>query len=483
MPITHLTDFSDRLSPMLVKELRQGMRARSFTMLFLIFQLLLAFILLTAGSSTNSEDSGSIASGVIFTMFSIAVLFIQPMRGLSALSVEIKGNTIEMMALTRLTASRIVFGKWIAIVSQSALLLITIIPYLILRYFYGGMMLLAELVSLTLIFLTSMALTALMVGLSGTSTKIIRALPVFAFIGMMYSLPVLLFGSSSRYVFGSLKFSSWESQVAVLAYLSFITYIGWCALSYGISAIAPQAENHSTLRRIIALVLACTAAAVGQHHAVDPRATLAIFGIILAPAIITALTEHAVPLPPICKPFLKRGLLGRCSSLFLLPGWPAGAFYSALLLLISILGTWLTEDPTDIKIGTAGWTVCLAFTGAVIFPALLATFFTKQPSKRFTNFIIFTLISVVLTVLPAIFANANNHESYLWLFIWNPPVALVMVDESGINASNLLMAIIVVDALYLSLLLVKAGAAYRGYRGIFQEAKNDLTAAVTPNLS
>jgi hypothetical protein len=124
----------------------------------------------------------------------------------------------------------------------------------------------------------------------------------------------------------------------------------------------------------------------------------------------------------------------------------------------------------------------LAFTGAVIFPALLATFFTKQPSKRFTNFIIFTLISVVLTVLPAIFANANNHESYLWLFIWNPPVALVMVDESGINASNLLMAIIAVDALYLSLLLVKAGAAYRGYRGIFQEAKNDLTAAVTPNL-
>jgi hypothetical protein len=37
MSLTHLTDFSDKLSPMLVKELRQGMRARSFTMLFLIF--------------------------------------------------------------------------------------------------------------------------------------------------------------------------------------------------------------------------------------------------------------------------------------------------------------------------------------------------------------------------------------------------------------------------------------------------------------
>jgi hypothetical protein len=327
-----------------------------------------------------------------------------------------------------------------------------------------------------------MALTAVMVGLSATSTKIVRALPVLAFIGLMSSLPGLLFGSSTSYLFGSFTFSSWESLVAVLAYLSFIAYLGWCALSYGISAIAPQAENHSTLRRVIALVLACTAAGIAQHSAVDPRVTLAIFGIILAPAIVTALTEHTVPLPPICKPFLKRGLLGRCASLFLLPGWPAGVFYSALLLLISFLGTWLAEDSTYIKVGTTEWTVCLAFTGAVIFPALLATFFTKQPNKRFTNFIIFTLISIVFAFLPAIYANNNGHESYLWLFIWNPPVALVMVDESGINASNLLMAIIAVDALYLSLLLVKAGVAYHSYRGIFKEAQDDITTAVMPNL-
>ncbi|HEX7262242.1 MAG TPA: hypothetical protein VF258_10545, partial [Luteolibacter sp.] len=154
--LTHLTDFSDKLSPMLVKELRQGMRARGFTMLFITFQGLLAFILLTASAVSESDSAGSFASGVIFTLFAGAALLVQPMRGMNALSVEIIGNTIEMMVLTRLSAWRIVFGKWIAIVSQTALILITIIPYLILRYFFGGMVLMGELVFLSLIFLTSM---------------------------------------------------------------------------------------------------------------------------------------------------------------------------------------------------------------------------------------------------------------------------------------------------------------------------------------
>ena len=37
-PVTHLSDFPDRISPMLVKELRQGMRAKTFIVLFLALQ-------------------------------------------------------------------------------------------------------------------------------------------------------------------------------------------------------------------------------------------------------------------------------------------------------------------------------------------------------------------------------------------------------------------------------------------------------------
>lgn len=479
--LTHLTDFPDRLSPMLVKELRQGMRARSFTMLFLIFQLLLGFILLSAGAAASSEDAGSFASGVIFTMFSIAVLFIQPMRGVTALSAEITGNTIEMMVLTRLSASRIVFGKWIAIVSQSALILITIIPYLILRYFFGGMILLGEMVFLALIFLTSMSLTAVMVGFSGTNAKLARALPVVGFIFLINLIPRILFRGGFNDFMSSCTLSDWPSRLAILSYLCFISYIGWCALSQGISVIAPAAENHSTIRRLISLGLACVTAGLGFHEYMEPYMLLVIFPIILVPAVLTSLTEPSVLLPPIYKPFLKRGPVGKLASLFLLPGWPAGVFHTTLLIAISIAGIAFSstvKGHSTVDLGTV--IVCLALSGGILLPALLSANFSKQENKRFTNFMIFLISTAIPMIIPSIFANMNNHEQYLWFFIWNPIIFLSMVNDSGFIKSQLLTAVTVVDSILLLSLWVTAFSSFRRYREIFQEAHQELEKEARP---
>ena len=50
----HLTDFPDRLSPMLVKELRQGLRTRSFVAVFMSLQAILAVVLLAAGAAATA---------------------------------------------------------------------------------------------------------------------------------------------------------------------------------------------------------------------------------------------------------------------------------------------------------------------------------------------------------------------------------------------------------------------------------------------
>jgi hypothetical protein len=480
MPITHLTDFSDRLSPMLVKELRQGMRARSFTMLFLVFQLLLCFILLSAGAAYESNGAGSFASGIIFTLFGIAVLFMQPMRGLSALSSEITGNTIEMMALTRLSAARIVFGKWIAIVSQSALILVSIIPYLILRYFFGGMVVVGELVFLALMFMTSMALTAVMVGLSGSAAKFARVIPLLGFIFLVSWIPRFLYGSRFSSSMSAFTLSDWESRLGVISYVCFILYAGWCALSHGISAIAPAAENHSTLRRLIALGLAGIAAAVGLHQEVDPHAALGIFAVIISPAIITALTEPSLLLPPICTPFLKRGFIGRVASFFLLPGWPSGVFYTVVLAAVTLAGvaaSWATK--THPRFEREAIIGCLACFGAVTFSALGTVYFCKDEKKRFTSFIICLLASVVLTIVPTIFSNINHHEDLLWLFVWNPPVLIPMIGQSSLDGKKLLTAAIIINSIYLGLLMISALIAFRKYRDVIQEAENGIAHTAT----
>ncbi|MEO5913441.1 MAG: hypothetical protein ABIS50_04360 [Luteolibacter sp.] len=481
MSLVHLTDFSDKLSPMLVKELRQGMRARSFTMLFLIFQGLLALILLTAGASVDSNGAGTAASGIIFTMFSIAVLFIQPMRGVNALSTEITGNTIEMMVLTRLSAWRIVFGKWIAIVSQSALILTTIIPYLILRYFFGGMILLGELVFLTLIFLTSMALTAVMVGFSATSTKLVRVLPIVGIIILANVVPGFLFRGSFGSGMSFFTLSDWPSRMVVFCYVAFITYFGWCALSNGTSAIAPVAENHSTIRRLIALGLACITAFAGLHPDFAPEAVAAFLAIILAPAVITALTEPAIVLPPVCKPFLKRGLPGRVAAAFLLPGWPTGVFYTSLMAGVGIAGIAVaTVSKPHLTFDSEFAIVCLACFGAILLPALLAAAFSKQETKRFTNFMAFLVVSIALTVGVVTLAGVNNHQDLLWFFIWNPPVFVAMLAGSHFDHDTLLMAATVVDFLILALLIVTAMMGYRDYDRIFVETEEGLARDAKP---
>lgn len=481
MPLTHLNDFSDKLSPMLVKELRQGMRARGFTMLFLIFQGLLAFILLTAGSVSSMDNAGSFASGVIFTLFIFAALVIQPMRGANSLSAEVTANTIEMMALTRLTAWRIVFGKWIAIISQTALILITIIPYLILRYFFGGMVMLGEMVFLALIFLTSMSLTAVNVGLSGNKTKLFRILPLFFFIFLMNIGPRFLFRGGFDSFMDYCTLSDWQSRAVIGSYVCFVTYIGWCALSLGTSSIAPAAENHATVRRLVALGLTLLTAAVGFHSAVDIHVTLFAFGIILTPAIITAITEPAVLLPPICKPFLKRGLAGRVVSIFLLPGWPAGVFYSILLLAImagTVTGIGISRSHSSMD--TESLVISLALIGGVLLSALLAANFSKQEDKRFTNFVVFMLSLVVITVIPSILTNINHQESYLWLFAWNPFTFITMINDRAFVDQHLLLAVTAVDAIIVILLLISAAIAFRRYRDIFKEAEDTLALEEAP---
>ncbi len=476
----HLTDFSDRLSPMLVKELRQGMRARSFTIVFLGFQCLLAFVLLTAGASFESDGAGVAASGTIFTMFSIVVLFIQPMRGVAALSSEITGKTIEMISLTRLTAWRIVFGKWIAIVSQSALILVTIIPYLILRYFFGGMNLLGEVVLLSLIFLTSMALTALMVGFSTSAGKLARSLPILVIVFGSQYVPFLLYRGGSGMSMSFFTFSDAESIITISCYLVFIAYVGWCALSHGTASIAPVAENHSTVRRLIALGLAVITATIAFTGYADGFAIAMAFAIILTPALMTAFTEPAIVLPPVCKPFLKRGKAGRVAAAFLLPGWPTGVFYAGLMALIGFVGITGAFEMGLHSFDEKSAIVCLSCFGSLLLPALLAAIFTKQDSKRFTNFMIFLVVSICLAVTAMILTNIkSNNETYLWAFIWNPPVFLFMLSNGRFDADNLLLAVSLIDsALFLALLGI-ALKGYREYGRVFQQTDAALAREVT----
>ncbi len=457
----HLSDFPDRLSPMLVKELRQGLRTKSFIAVFLTLQAILGIILLMASATATSDHAGSSISNTIFVFFAFAVLVIQPLRGIGALSSEVKGNTLDMMVLTRLSAWRIVAGKWSAIVSQSALILVTIIPYLILRYFFGGMNLLGEIVLLTLIFHSSAILTAVTVGLSASGSVILRSiLPLIGFVvGAVILLQILSFGGGIREIVEFCSLETSESRLGVILFIAASSYVAYFFLSAGASLIATYAENHSTLRRAFALTVCCIAAAVCAIPSVaNPDYTPFVMTLILAPAFAVSLTEFAPLVPPVYRRFAARGFVGKAAGLFFFPGWPSGVFFCALLTAVAAVPFLLNGSSfhsDEILISS------LATLGTLLFPAALINLLRMKGPARISNYVLLGIASCVLSTILTGIAESMSSRDFLWLFVWMPPVLLAMQTISSFSHDALLIAAVVIDASLFALLLILAQHAYR----------------------
>lgn len=447
-------DFPDHFSPMLVKELRQGLRAKIFTSVFLGMQLLLGIILLGAMVASESEHTGTMVSSTIFTFFVIFVVLIQPLRGITALSSEMRDHTIDLMTITRLTAWRIVFGKWVAIVGQSALLLVTIIPYLLLRYFFGGMNLVAEVTILGCLFAVSMALTAFTVGISGCTLVMVRLLvPVVLILGMFSTLMSMTFmismgGGAGRFFGGSATTGETLGGVGLL--LATLAYFGHQSLSMGASLIAPAAENHAITRRLVTLFAVVFFAAAGFGLFLDLEEIWQIgIPLIAVPAVVIALTESSHVAPGLVARFKKRGRAGILAAVFLIPGAASGFFFVLLLaamVCLLILALQIHEpmlwDEYPIRM--------LGLWGTLLFPAVLMRFTHRGDGQRLGPFLLLLFATVLIWSVIQTFASLVDGDVML-LFVWCPVTFMLGDIEPFRDASGIVMIGIVMFVLNLLL--------------------------------
>jgi len=462
MSLLASSDFPDRLSPILVKELRQGLRAKTFIAVFLSLQAVLALILFAASAGTTSGSVGTIISTVIFVFFSIAVLIVQPLRGIGAVSSEIKSNTIDMMVLTKLSATRIVFGKWFALVSQSALLLATVIPYLIYRYVLGEMNLVGEVVLLILIFLTSMAATAVTVGLSGSSSIILRtllpivAIPVFGYFAL-YLMFSRGFGGPS--LIDRLSLDTTDSRVMVSVYIVCIAYIAWSMLSWGSSVIATAAENHATVRRLIVLAVSGIAIFFMTSSHVDADFIPLLFTLVTLPAIATALTERSFVAPSVRESFSKRGILGKFVGFFLSPGWPSGVIFTFLLSTVFLFFC-LRETPGN-HLTDGHRVIILGLLGGLLFPAVILILFRTDEASRVSSYLLILMGSGIFTLIIYAISESLGNDELLWFFVWSPLTFLPLAAESPIYSEHLSSVATIVVAIEFAVLATTAVIAMK----------------------
>ncbi|MDF1859263.1 MAG: hypothetical protein P1U87_03555 [Verrucomicrobiales bacterium] len=411
-----LSDFSSRLSPIVVKELRQGMRTNLFVIAFILLQTFMILCMLAGLANPGSND----ATGFFWFFIIATMMVIQPLRGFSALSSEYQLNTMDLIQLTRLNGWRITFGKWAALNAQGLLFLVGVLPYLVIRYFVGNVNLVYDFSAILTIGVASALATAITIGVSVFRSIVLRGilLVVLLILGIV---AINLFNYSVLGRSGGITPDLANGLLYAVASVFGIFFF----LSFGASRIAPLSENQATRKRLIAIgsALLCQA----FHLLGNSEEAIAVTGVILGLACIDALTEPLPIFSSIAIPFRRSPIL-RILGIFLSPGWCSGIFFFLLCSGIWVGSILLWDLTASAKFFTnfEGPVLFLSLCNLIIFPLLiLHLFFAKHSSHHFTfGLYIFTQASLFgITLMATVIANAlGKWEDYVYLFVPLPSV-------------------------------------------------------------
>jgi len=429
-PIPPLVDFSDSIGPMVVKELRQGLRTRAFTWAFLFIQALLLLFMLSGFSETNDSRN---TAGSFWLLLELALLIVMPFRGLNALHTEVRLNTMELISLTRMSAWRITVGKWLALVSQSVLLAIAVMPYIVLRYFFGGMNVIEELVLLFVVIGLSALLTALMVGLSVVSNFLIRCfftvpvvISIFSFMGG--SIALVTGGSGGpRFNLGGWVWL-WAIPTAI--------FLGYYLLGMAASRIASQAVNYVTIRRVAGFIVFVVSVVLAHLQSTPGYLFLPFFFFTLLG--LDALSEHPATVQSVYLPF-RRSALTRPLEYLLAPGWFSGTYFVLLLAaILGIAGVVLPDVWSDS--GTESMGLVLGFTASALLP--LAIMLLSRPGHP-QPIVSYCLITIFMGSVSAVifrFVEDGDIAPIAWLAMILPPVATFVTINHSVEPRDMLTA-------------------------------------------
>lgn len=432
-------DFSDRLSPMLVKELRQGLKGITFVVLFIAIQVILGFFILGSAFSSSYDNTGQSISTIVFYLLCMVTLIAQPIRGISAISSEIKEDTIDLMVMTKLSAWRIVYGKWISIVSQSALLITAVTPYLIVRYFFGGMQLFPEIMVLISIFLLSACFTGITVGISAISSLILRGIISAALAIIVFSFCNEIFDSRGDYqdLLNTCSMKTANDTALYFSLLIAAIYTGWLALDFGASHIAPAAENRATPRRIISIAfMTITSIFIYFNSTSIIEGLPFLLTLIAIPISIISLNESSFLIPSVSAGFLRRNFFAKFSRYTLYPGWHSGLILFLVLYVICILSIVLLPPRSSAPYIDDYLTLITITFSCILFPLTLVKIFFAKKQHIFPFYIGSVIaVAVLFTVTMFIFGVTKSDDLAPVLF-WLPPMQYYMYFESEMFNSS-----------------------------------------------
>jgi len=423
-------DFADWLSPMIVKELRQSLRSAGFLWRFLLVQVALVFVILIAVIGGASANVSAAATGFFWFFVGLPLTFLLPAAALNSVSGETRDNTLELLLLTRLSARQILVGKWLASFAQAVLLVTTVLPYIAIRYFTGGIDLVGEFTIMGSLLGMNALLTALALAISPHLGKFGRvAVPLILFFGLflvMNVVPMLFMvfrstgGGGGGPAIGLAQVLLWLGSGLLTILLCF---------EAGSIPIAPPSENHSSRIRWLGLGILFFSVPfilLGRDPGIQ---ALRVAAPILVLISIFSLLENPRLYPSLYVPFLRRGWLGKIAGFFFYPGWASG-FYYVLLIFGGFFGLffWNVSLPAAGKDTAQALLTCVSVLGTLLVPAALIQLLFPNFPRKGLLFIGLQIIFCLLGVM-GLLLHENQEMEILPLFAVFPPNNLIFLNE------------------------------------------------------
>jgi len=377
---------SDRLNPLLSREVLQSLHGRTFLAALTLSLLAIVIVALSIASGADLQrPSGGDALVLSLQILAPVLLLLLPFRAFLSMRQEVSPGTVEHLLLSRLTPGRIVRGKLLAGCVEFGLFVSVFAPLLALTYLLRGVDVPTIALALAHAFAYALVATSFAVAMGALSRwPGGRALPLAILsLGLVYVTAGAVVGMSSFVLrLEELRDAGWDLEAIGNRFLP-LAAATLLFLLVGGAALAHPYENRSTPFRAFALLgllgggawmaygrhlaLAFYAASSGSWFPGPPevgwwRYTAAL----CAPFWLFAVTEdEALPLRAKAR-VPRRPLFALLAAPFL-PGGGRGMLWTTLLVAVAILGAPGSFDRSDNEAVLDAWAYAMLFAGLLRF--------------------------------------------------------------------------------------------------------------------
>lgn len=177
------SDFPDWLNPIFVRDLRQGLRSSFFIWAFVLPQGVAILAALTEWAMAQffgGSGGGPVLAGASAVVTNLIFSFFLPLSLFHSLQPELgRGRNAELLLTSSLSRWQIVRGKLLVATTLSALLLISLLPYFLIRYFLGRVEPVGLMLEMMNLLIANAAMNAIVIGASAFGSYIVRFVLIF----------------------------------------------------------------------------------------------------------------------------------------------------------------------------------------------------------------------------------------------------------------------------------------------------------------